>query len=123
MSANCRTLSKRHFEVAVSAIVFLLATGLTGVAQTPDAGFFTIVNTVDLPTNTIVSVDGKALRPDGLKPMQVTGGLGFSAGTHRLTATNGNCLPASLSLQVSPSASPIVILYQIITRNAAGLPP
>jgi len=84
------------------------------------AGFFSLVNAVDLTTNTIVSVDGRPLRSDGLKPGIVTGGLGFIAGTHRLDATNDGCKPASLSLQLSPGSSPIVIVYAVDGKNASG---
>jgi len=84
------------------------------------AGFFSLVNAVDLATNTIVSVDGRPLRPDGLKPGIVTGGLGFIAGTHRLDATNDGCKPVSLSLQLSPGSSPIVIVYAVDGKNASG---
>jgi hypothetical protein len=86
----------------------------------PAAGFFSVVNAVDLTTNTLVSVDGKPLRPDGLKPGKVTGGLGFISGKHRLDVTNADCKPSSLSLDVTEGSSPIVIIYMVsISRPGA----
>jgi hypothetical protein len=90
------------------------------VAGQTEAGFFSIANAVDLKTNTLVSVDGKPLRPDGIKPAKVTGGLGFPAGTHRIDASNADRKPASLSLNLSSSVSPIVIIYSVETRTASG---
>jgi hypothetical protein len=91
-------------------------------AQGQDAGFFTLVNAVDLPTNTIVSVDGKALRADGLKPGKVTGALGFVQGSHRIDATNKDCKPAAASIQVEALKPQIVILYLVHTLGPGGRP-
>lgn len=89
-------------------------------AQKPEAGFFTLVIAVDLPTNTIVSVDGKVLRPDGLKSGKVTGALGFIEGGHRIDATNGSCKPVSASLQLTAGKPLIVILYLVQSRGPDG---
>ena len=120
MSEISKTISNRIFELATYAIFLVFASPHHIAAQTSQAGFFSIVNAVSLQTNTVVSVDGKSLRPDGLKPGKVTGGLGFPAGSHRVDATNSDCKPSSLSLQLSPSASPLLIIYSLESRNTSG---
>ncbi|MEY2484477.1 MAG: hypothetical protein QOH39_125 [Verrucomicrobiota bacterium] len=103
-----------------TSLIIVLATHGEVIAQDQKAGFFSVVNAVNLPTSTLVSVDGKPLRPDGLKPGKVTGGLGFATGAHRVDATNSNCKPSSVSLELSPSASPILISYMVETKTQAG---
>ncbi|MFL6515667.1 MAG: hypothetical protein ACJ8M1_11655 [Chthoniobacterales bacterium] len=101
--------------------ILTFAVPLVVAAQNPPAaGFFTLVNAVDLTSNTVVSVDGRPLRPDGLKPGQVTGGLGFVAGRHRIDATNIGCRPGSLMLDVNEGTSPIVIIYLISSSSPTG---
>ncbi len=106
------------------ALLFLLTLFWFGqpcqVLGQNEAGFFSIANVVSSKTNTIVSVDGKQLRPDGIKPAKVTGGLGFPAGRHRLDASNANWKPVSMSIDLSPSVSPIVIVYSIEVQAPGG---
>jgi hypothetical protein len=93
---------------------------LRQVLSQTEAGFFSLANVVNSKTNTIVSVDGKPLRPDGIKPAKVTGGLGFPVGSHRIDATNMNFKPISMSIDLSPSVSPIVIVYSVEVRGPTG---
>src|SRR5436190_24336228 len=92
--------------VILFGVTFFFLTSLSQIAGQTEAGFFSIVNVVNSKTNTIVSVDGKPLRPDGIKPAKVTGGLGFPVGSHRIDATNMNFKPISMSIDLSPSVSP-----------------
>jgi hypothetical protein len=103
--------------------VVILVIGLTsevGGQNAPSAGFFSIVNAVGLSSNTIVSVDGRALRADGLKQGKVTGGLGFPVGTHQIEARNAECTPAAAPLQVVEGVSPIVVVYTVLTNHPGG---
>jgi hypothetical protein len=106
--------------VIAALTTIILCQSIPANGQQAGAGFFSVINAVDSITNTIVSVDRKPLRPDGLKPAKVTGGLGFPVGSHRIEAMNGDAKPATLSLSVSPSASPLVIIYQVLSRDSFG---
>ncbi|HEY1583235.1 MAG TPA: hypothetical protein VGF73_09065 [Chthoniobacterales bacterium] len=114
----------RIFNRLSASGIFLVSATLCGTAaaQVPKAGFFTLVNAVSLSTNTIVSVDGKALRPDGIKPGMVTGGLGFAEGSHRLDVANGKAKPASLQIPVAAAACPIVVIYSARRLDPSGRP-
>lgn len=89
-------------------------------SQPPQAAFFTFVNAVSSTANTLITVDGKALRPDGIKPGKVTGALGFAAGTHQVAVMQKAYKPASLPLQLLPAGSPIVIAYSVEVQQPRG---
>jgi hypothetical protein len=114
MNANCnftfQSLSSTRIALRLIAI-FLLSIFIHPVAAQKEVGFFSIVNAVGLPTNTIVTVDGRPLRTDGLKPGQATGGLGLLAGSHNIGVANGDFKPATLALPLNPGSSPILIIY------------
>ena len=57
----------------------------------------------------MIAMDGRTVR--GFKPGEATGALGVPAGPRTLTASNTDCKPATLSLQVDQTASPVVIVY------------
>jgi hypothetical protein len=63
--------------------------------------------------NTLVTVDAKPLRPDGIQPGKATGALGFPPGTHQIAAMQKDYKPASIALQLTPSTSPTVVAYAI----------
>lgn len=117
-------MSFSNLSHRVSVAIFFVTLLLLGhrsqaVSQT-EAGFFSIANVVNSKTNTIVLVDGKPLRADGIKPAKVTGGLGFPVGAHRIDATNSYWKPISMSIDLSPSVSPIVIVYSVEIKAPGG---
>ena len=116
MNKAFRLLGPASFSLGV-----LLITCGSLLGQKPTAGFITLVNAVSLPTNTIIAVDGKRLPPLGLEPGKVTGGLGFTEGTHRIDASNGAALAVSSSIQIS-SVSKMVIIYSVRRKDAKGIP-
>jgi hypothetical protein len=85
-------------------------------------GFYCIVNGVAGPSNTVVSVDNKPLRPDGFKSGRATGGLGLPIGGHTISATNGTLKPGSVPLQISQEMTPIVLIYVLVGKDQFGRP-
>lgn len=106
----------------IATLVGVMLAAQISAQNPPSAGFFAVANAVGVSTNTIVSVDGRPLRPDGLKPGKVTGGLGFPIGQHRIEVRNADCTPASASLQVTDGVSPIVIVYSVLSPHPGGPP-
>lgn len=87
---------------------------LTSVGFTQDKlGGLAFVNMVNSTNNTAVSVNGKALSSKGLEFGQATSVLGFPQGPTSIEVANGDYKPASLQLNVSGAASPIVICYSL----------
>jgi hypothetical protein len=119
MSATSDRFSDSRLT-ALLGVILSVFTALDLVAAQTEAGFFSIANVVNSKANTIVSVDGKPLRPDGIKPVKVTGGLGFPVGAHRIEATNTDWKPVSMSIELTPLVSPIVIVYSLEIRSASG---
>src|SRR5947207_12380530 len=97
MSATSDSFPDCRLGIVLSVSLCIFA-ALHRVGGQTDAGFFSVANVVNSKANTIVSVDGKPLRSDGIKPAKVTGGLGFPVGAHRIDATNTNWKPVSMSL-------------------------
>lgn len=106
----------------MSVVCFVTAVGChSAFAQGRNkVGFFTLVNAVALPSNTVVAVDNRVLRPQGFAPGMATGGLGLQAGPHTITAANADCKAASLNLQLDANGSPIVIAYLQETHVSDG---
>lgn len=112
--------SRNRQLVAIAGLVFVFTSSIPLHAQTPATGFFKFVNAVPSPNNTVVTVDGKPLRPDGFKTGHATGALGFAAGVHQVAAMLKDYKPAAISLQVSPSTSPTVVAYAVDVQQPGG---
>ena len=110
----------RYFKFCSSVALLGLMLGFSpsAPAQGGKVGFFLFVNAVGLASDTVLAMDGKTLR--GFKIGEATGGLGVLAGPHTLTASNSDCKPVTLALQVDPTASPIVIVYAVEVRAPGG---
>ena len=106
------------FWASLALLGFILGFSPSAPAQGGKVGFFLFVNAVGLASDTVLAMDGKTVR--GFKPGEATGGLGVLAGPHTLTASNSDCKPVTLVLQVDPAASPIVIVYAVEARAPGG---
>jgi hypothetical protein len=115
-------LSVRIFLPHAFALFFFSLLSICPAAAQQEVGFFSIVNAVGLPTNTMVSVDNRVMRKDGFKPGQTTGGLGLPAGSHTISVTNADCKPATLALPLNPASSPILIIYSVESGIQNGKP-
>jgi hypothetical protein len=110
----------RHskFSASLALLGLMLGFSPSAPAQGQKVGFFVFVNAVGLATDTMLAMDGKTLR--GFKSGEATGEMGVLAGPHTLTASNTDCKPSTFVLQVDPTASPIVIAYEVEARDPNG---
>ncbi len=74
-----------RFYSSLALLGLMLVASPSAPAQGQKVGFFLLVNAVDLASDTVIAMDGKAL--GGFKPGEATGGLGVLAVLHSLQAT------------------------------------
>ena len=99
--------------------ILLLAAVLAPVmAQRPEVGFIRLVNLVAAGEGNLrFAVDDQELFPRGYTLGQKTGGMGFKAGSYKITAEKEGCQTADRDIKIATGETQTLIAYAEPIRN------